>query len=393
MGHMRVSKYCNGKVLPNKALLLTVLFFTYSVASLFHNADASFEGGRYAFDRGDYPSAIREFTESIRNKEPGYKNSQAYMGRIYERGLGVRKDNNKAITWYRAASSNGSKAAEKALVRMRVSRGIHTSYTDSTAPSLKMVVLLVLLVLLALVGVSYAFIGSNEGATKRKEERRKKDERERSERKRRRRARKDKWYLFIRNVQKIAGDPSKLYSRIVSEISGIVGAVFHEKEPEDKGHVVGQRLVKLLILFSAAASWMFLIVISILRYLMVFLISIIPGFFIFISSLFKREYVHPMEGLYGNDRNDWFEDEDEDEDEGGGDEEVVDQEVERYLSVLDLSMPTSLAEINTACRKKRSQYHPDRMANLGPELQKIAHLKMQEINEACAFLKEYFRDT
>lgn len=50
----------------------------------------------------------------------GEKNSQFYLGEIYERGLEVKADPVKAAEWYGYAAKNGSHEARKALERMRI---------------------------------------------------------------------------------------------------------------------------------------------------------------------------------------------------------------------------------------------------------------------------------
>jgi hypothetical protein len=53
-----------------------------------------------------------------------------------------------------------------------------------------------------------------------------------------------------------------------------------------------------------------------------------------------------------------------------------------WYEVLDVSSISNLDEIKLAYKKKIRQYHPDKVAGLGPEFIIIAEAKSKEINEA-----------
>lgn len=386
----------------NTILTLLVIVVGCSTLLFHHTAYADFfDQGRRAYERGDYPAALRKFKQSTVNKETGFQNSQAYIGRIYEhggRGIGINKQ--AALLWYRRAASNGSNAALKAIARIRSSDNYDRSASNATINSgpqkVLVIVLAVIIGIVALIFIPF-FANSPEKKKEKEHNRKKKEARSRKQkeaRSRKKRKRSDEWGRFIDNVKKIAGDPSQLYSRFLSELSGVFGDILYQKNPEKKGHAVGQRLVKLLILLVAVGAALGAILVSVMRYLIVFLFSIVPGIFVFISSLFKREYIHPLGGSYSSDSTDdtsgWY-DEDEAEDEDR--KESYNADLEWSLGVVDLVMPTTLTEVQMACRRKRSMYHPDRVANMGPELQETAHQKIKEINVACDFLKEYFKNT
>jgi len=55
--------------------------------------------------------------------------------------------------------------------------------------------------------------------------------------------------------------------------------------------------------------------------------------------------------------------------------------------VLDLPSNASQDEIRAAYQRLVRQYHPDRVADMGPELRRIAEERTKEINEAYARLR------
>lgn len=61
----------------------------------------------------------------------------------------------------------------------------------------------------------------------------------------------------------------------------------------------------------------------------------------------------------------------------------VDMEQTRpWHEVLDVSEWASDEEVTAAYRAKAAQYHPDKVATMGPEIRALATLKMREINAA-----------
>lgn len=59
-----------------------------------------------------------------------------------------------------------------------------------------------------------------------------------------------------------------------------------------------------------------------------------------------------------------------------------------YYNVLSLKPQATVDEIKKAYKILMNQYHPDKVATLGIELQNLAKKKTQEINEAYAFIKK-----
>jgi len=59
-----------------------------------------------------------------------------------------------------------------------------------------------------------------------------------------------------------------------------------------------------------------------------------------------------------------------------------------YYELLGLKYGASISDIKDAYKKLISQYHPDKVANLGPELQLLAQKKTKDINEAYQYFKK-----
>lgn len=55
--------------------------------------------------------------------------------------------------------------------------------------------------------------------------------------------------------------------------------------------------------------------------------------------------------------------------------------------ILGVTRSASAEEIARAYRERLKEYHPDRVADLGPELQALAHQKTVEIQRAWAALR------
>jgi len=66
--------------------------------------------------------------------------------------------------------------------------------------------------------------------------------------------------------------------------------------------------------------------------------------------------------------------------------EENESEPQSYHEILGVGPSATKEELKQAYREKAKQYHPDKTAHLGPELQELAHRKTQQINEAYKFL-------
>ena len=70
------------------------------------------EAGESAMVRGHYGTAMRAFLPLAND---GNIDAQAYIGHLYEKGLGVIQDYGAAIEWYEKAGSKGSFKAQHSL--------------------------------------------------------------------------------------------------------------------------------------------------------------------------------------------------------------------------------------------------------------------------------------
>ncbi len=73
---------------------------------------AGLDEGVAAFDRGDYPTAIREWRPLA---EQGVASAQALLGVMYAEGRGVPQDYAEAVKWYRKAAEQGHAEAQSNL--------------------------------------------------------------------------------------------------------------------------------------------------------------------------------------------------------------------------------------------------------------------------------------
>lgn len=64
-------------------------------------------------------------------------------------------------------------------------------------------------------------------------------------------------------------------------------------------------------------------------------------------------------------------------------------EIQSAYSVLGVSPAASVDEIKSAYRRLAMQYHPDTVASLGQEAQKMAEAKFKEIQNAYDVVKKY----
>ncbi len=93
-----------------RLLLIAVL-----AVSLALPAWADFDDGWAAYERGDYATALREWTPLA---DQGVALAQNNLGGMYREGQGVPQDYAEAVKWYRLAAEQGHASAQYNLGSM-----------------------------------------------------------------------------------------------------------------------------------------------------------------------------------------------------------------------------------------------------------------------------------
>jgi len=91
-----------------KRLSVALVFFAWFVTP----ASADLDAGMAAYGRGDYATALREFSPPA---EKGDGFAQFSLGILYAEGQGVPQDYQEAIHWYRLAAEQGYDLAQYSL--------------------------------------------------------------------------------------------------------------------------------------------------------------------------------------------------------------------------------------------------------------------------------------
>jgi TPR repeat protein len=99
--------------------LIATLCLTLAVllGSVGMSASADFQRGLSAHDRGDYATALQEWTPLA---EQGHATAQYNLGVMYAEGQGVPQDYKTAVKWWKLAAEQGDAAAQLALGRMYI---------------------------------------------------------------------------------------------------------------------------------------------------------------------------------------------------------------------------------------------------------------------------------
>ena len=96
-----------GKV---KALGMSSRFMTARQPVKTTVAECAIRGGEYtAFDRADYATSLKIWLPQAQAGDP---EAQAYVGEIYEKGLGLQPDYDLAAVWYKKAAQQGYTRAQ-----------------------------------------------------------------------------------------------------------------------------------------------------------------------------------------------------------------------------------------------------------------------------------------
>jgi uncharacterized protein len=101
-------KICRPLILALSACLLAAMAFTVDTHAQ-AQGNANFEAGIAAYQANDLPLAYKAFLAAAKE---GHADSQFNVASMYERGIGVGKDEKEAVIWYGKAASQGSAAAQ-----------------------------------------------------------------------------------------------------------------------------------------------------------------------------------------------------------------------------------------------------------------------------------------
>ncbi len=90
---------------------------------------ADFQDGWEAYKRGDYKTALKEWRLLAEQGDP---DAQYYLGRMYDRRIGVPEDNVEAVKWYRLAAAQDDAGAQFSLgVMYEKGSGIPQDYAEA----------------------------------------------------------------------------------------------------------------------------------------------------------------------------------------------------------------------------------------------------------------------
>jgi hypothetical protein len=118
----------HSKLLLTGGAIMKKLFCALVLASLLFvpRAYADLEQGVVAYERGDYETALREFSLLA---EQGDADAQIGLGILYSEGKGVPQDNSEAARWYRKAAEQGHADAQMMLGGMYLfGQGVSQDY-------------------------------------------------------------------------------------------------------------------------------------------------------------------------------------------------------------------------------------------------------------------------
>ena len=93
-------------------ILLTGFLSAITLIGPISVGNAGIKEGEVAYENGDYPTALREFSKAA---EQGHPIAQRKLAWMYENGRGVDQDEQEAMKWYRKAAEQGDANALRAL--------------------------------------------------------------------------------------------------------------------------------------------------------------------------------------------------------------------------------------------------------------------------------------
>ncbi|MGB9494428.1 MAG: tetratricopeptide repeat protein [Azonexus sp.] len=118
------------KSFKSKIIALSAcLFITFTFAAEPPNENSNFEAGIAAYQANNLPLAYKEFLAAAKK---GHAESQFNVALMYEKGIGVGKDEKEAVVWYGKAAAQGNAAAQYNLgVLYENGRGTATDFAKA----------------------------------------------------------------------------------------------------------------------------------------------------------------------------------------------------------------------------------------------------------------------
>ena len=92
-----------------KSFSKSALISALTTGLLIHSAVADFDKGIAAYQANDLPLAYKEFRASA---DEGHADSQFNVALMYEKGIGVAKDEKEAVVWYGKSAKQGNSSAQ-----------------------------------------------------------------------------------------------------------------------------------------------------------------------------------------------------------------------------------------------------------------------------------------
>jgi hypothetical protein len=112
------------EMLYSDIIIITIIILFYAPLAYYYIK-------KYIRDNDTWKDSYLEYK---RDAEQGYPKSQLALGHCYERGLGVTKDYNLAIKWYRQAALQGNTEAPNELALLyKYGIGVEKDYIESYA--------------------------------------------------------------------------------------------------------------------------------------------------------------------------------------------------------------------------------------------------------------------
>jgi hypothetical protein len=112
-------------------IIACVVLFLPAWTVCAQTADSDFRRGLSAFNIGDYASALQAWRPLAEHDDP---RSQAGIGFMYHRGLGVGTDDHEAALWLRRAAKHGQAEGQLMLGMLYYyGRGVAQSYVRAYA--------------------------------------------------------------------------------------------------------------------------------------------------------------------------------------------------------------------------------------------------------------------